>query len=52
MENITESEKKQYRLSCLLEAIKLKQHILTAKEHKNRSIVELAKELEKYITNE
>lgn len=42
-------EKPQMRLTCLIQAIGLKQNTLTAGEYDKKNVVDIAKELESYV---
>ena len=44
-----EKEKAQIRITCISNAIKLKQLSNTSNIYKNRDVIEIAKELEKFI---
>lgn len=45
-------EKTQMRLTCLIQAIGLKQNTLTANEYDKKNVVDIAKELESYVLND
>jgi hypothetical protein len=42
-------EKTQFRLTCLNQAINLKQSTATVDEYKDKNVVDIAKELEEYV---
>lgn len=42
-------DKIQTRLTCMMESISLKQNLTTSKEYENVDVIEIAKDLEKYI---
>ena len=46
---MTELETINLRLTCLIEASKLKQNIITKKEYENQNIIQISKEFESYI---
>lgn len=46
---MTELEKAQIRLSCVNDVIRLKTNEGTLKMYENKTVIYLAKELEKYI---
>lgn len=45
-------EKTQMRVTCLMQAIGLKQNTLTSEEYSQKKVIEIAKELEDYILND
>lgn len=46
---MSNSEIVQIRITCLIEASKLKQDPNTHRDHEGKSIVDVAKELEEYV---
>jgi len=46
---MNEAEKAQMKMACVIEASKLKQNPTTAEEHKEKTVVDLAKELEAFV---
>lgn len=42
-------EKTQMRVTCLIQAIGLKQNTTTVDEYKDKNVVDVAKELEEYV---
>jgi hypothetical protein len=46
---MTDSEKAQIRLDCLIHAIGLKQNPVTTKMYMGKDVIEIAKELETFI---
>lgn len=45
-------EKTQMRLTCLIQAINLKQNTLTSEEYSRKNVLDVAREIESYVLDD